>query len=87
MDEVSVGCKAILRRMLNRNIIGGKHLPETICLSWIKNIPKQEHKQAIKDWKQCIKEGLVLTKPKPSDRHVFLNPHQIEEIKILIGTK
>ncbi len=85
MNQVSEGCKRILQRMVSRRIIGGKHLPETICLSWIKNLPKQEYKQAIWDLEECIKEGLVLTKPKPSQRHFFLNPHKIEEIKKLIG--
>ena len=84
MIEISVGCKVILRRLLSQRCIGGKHLPETICLRWIKNLPKDEHKKAIKDLEECIKEGLVLTKPKPSDRHLFLNPERLKEIYSLI---
>ena len=84
MDKLSEGCISILRRLFNQRRIGGKHIPEVICMRWIKNLQKQEHKEAIKDWGYCIKEGLVLTKPKPSGRHVFLNPKRIEEILKLI---
>ena len=82
--ELSQGCISILRKLFNQRRIGGRHIPETICLRWIKNLPKDEHKQALKDWEHCIKEGLVLTKPKPSDRHVFLNPRRLDEILELI---
>lgn len=78
------GCTIILRRLLNQKRIGGKHIPENICLRWIKHLPKKEHKIALKDWEMCIKEGLVLTKPKPSERHVFLNPRRLAEIYELI---
>ncbi|MEK6812555.1 MAG: hypothetical protein AABX86_00365 [Nanoarchaeota archaeon] len=84
MDELSEGCQVILRRMLNRDIIGGKHLPERICLSWIKYLPKELHKKAMRDWELCSKNRVVMTKPKPSDRHVFLNPRRLEEIKKLV---
>ncbi|KHO53514.1 MAG: hypothetical protein QT09_C0012G0011 [archaeon GW2011_AR18] len=82
--NVSEGCKGILRKLLNQNRIGGKHIPESLCMSWIKHLQKREHKNAVKDWKWCIKEGMVLTKPKPSDRHVFLNPKKLREIRELI---
>ena len=84
MKEISEGCKAILRRMLSQRRIGGKHIPVTVCLRWIKNLSKKEHKIALKDWGWCIKEGLVLTKPKPSDVHVYLNPKRLNDIYSLI---
>ncbi len=84
MKSVSVGCVIILRRLLNQKRIGGKHIPENLCLRWIKHLPKTEHKNALKDWERCIKEGLVLTKPKPSGRHVFLNPRRLAEIYQLV---
>ena len=83
--NISEGCKDILQRLINQSRIGGKHIPECICLGWIKHLPKSEHRQALKDWKWCIKEGLVLTKPKPSERHIFLNPKKVNEIKKLVG--
>ena len=83
-NKFHYGCISILRRLFNQHRIGGKHLPESICLRWIKHLPKQEHSQAIKDWEKCIKEELVLTKPKPSERHVFLNQRKLKEIRELI---
>lgn len=75
------GCQKMLQRLYNQRRIGGRHIPETICRKWIANLPKKERKKALDDWEGCIKEGLVLTKPKPSERHVFLNPSRIHEIK------
>jgi len=84
MKQLSQGCIVILRRLYNQKRIGGKHIPKTICLRWIKNLTKQEHREAIKDFDLCLKEGLILTKPKPSDIHVFLDPRRLEEIKEII---
>ena len=84
VKTINIGCKIILRRLFNQKRIGGKHIPENICLRWIKHLPKEEHKTALKDWEMCIKEGLVLTKPKPSERHVFLNPRRLAEVYNLI---
>ena len=82
--ELSEGCKDILRQLLKQRLIGGKNIPETLCRRLIKHLPKQEQRQAKKDFETCIKEGLVLTKPKPSDRHIFLNQKRIKEIRKLI---
>ena len=80
MKAVSNGCIAILRKLRYHKIVGGKHTPEAFCLRLVKHLPKQEHKDALKDWEWCIKEGLVLTKPTHSGRHVSLNPKRIGEI-------
>ncbi len=80
----SQGCIVLLRRMYNQHRIGGKHIPERLCLRWIKNLPKKEHKEAVHDWKRCIKEGLVLTKQKPTERHVSLNSERLSEVKDLL---
>lgn len=84
METISDGCKAIVRRLLSQKRIGGRHMPETLCLRWIKHLSKDEHRKAREDWKRCIAEGLVLTKPKPYDRMVFLNPKKLNEIYELI---
>ncbi len=83
--ELSKGCKKLLRKLYKNRIIGGKHLPEVLCLKQISHLPKQEQKVIIKDWEWCIKEGLVLTKPKPGERHVFLNPERLQEIIRIIN--
>ena len=86
MTNISEGCKSILRRMLYREIIGGKHIPIIFCYQWVKHLPKKEHKLALKDFEACIKEGLVLTKPTHSGKHVFLNPRKemLNKIRFLI---
>lgn len=85
MDQVSTGCRIMLTKMLNKHIIGGKHTPERLVIKKIKHFPKEEYKTALQDWAECIKDGLVLIKQKPNERHVSLNPHRIEEIKKLTG--
>ncbi|GEM_PF-1564389 len=80
----SGGCAAILRKLVNRRIYGGKHIPERIVKSWIKHLPKQERKDSIRDWESCKKEGLVLLKPKPGEMHASLNPRRLNEIEELI---
>ncbi len=84
MISLSNGCKLMLRRLLSQRRIGGKHIPETICFRWIKHLPKEEHRLALKDWEWCTKEGIILTKPKPGEKHVFLNPRRLEELYELI---
>ncbi|MDP4012466.1 MAG: hypothetical protein Q8R00_02570 [Candidatus Nanoarchaeia archaeon] len=83
--EINNGCKAILRRLFNQGRIGGKHIPMTICKRWIKHLNADEYKKAFNDFDFCIKQGLVLTKPKPSDIHIFLNPRRLKEIREIIG--
>lgn len=83
--QLSPGGKLILRRLWNQKRIGGKHIPETLCRRWIKHLPKKEYKDALEDLEKCIKEGIVLTKPKPEDRHIFLNQRRFQEIKQLIS--
>ena len=85
MDNVSKGCRIMLTKMLNKYIIGGKHTPERLVIKKIKHFPKEEYKTAIQDWAECIKDGLVLIKQKPNERHVSLNPHRIGEIEKLTG--
>ena len=84
VKPISEGCAAILRRLLDQRRIGGKHIPEVLCLRWIKHLQKKEHKIALKDWGWCIKEGLVVVKPTSSGRHVFLNPRRLREILKLV---
>ena len=72
--HLGYGCKIIIRRMHARDICGGKHLPERIILSWIKNLQKEDHREAIRDWKECKKINLILQKSKPGEMEVSINP-------------
>lgn len=82
--NLTQACKDILRKLITQTRIGGRHTPETYCLRWIRHLSQGDYRETIKDWEWCIKEGLVLTKPKPSDRHVSLNPRRLAEIHQLI---
>ncbi len=84
MEQLHPACISILRKMLNQRIIGGKHLPEVLVLRWLKYLPRREHRAALRDWENCIKEGMVIVKPKPSGRHVFLNQKRLKELEGLI---
>ena len=79
------GGKELLKKLYYQHCIGGKYLPENLCLRHIKHLRKEEHRKAIREWEKFIKEGLVLIKPKPGERHVSLNPQRISEIKKIIG--
>ena len=86
MDQakLSGGCILILRRLYNQKRIGGRHIPLTIVHKWIKHLSKEEHRMAVSDWNLCVKEGLILLKPKPNDLHVSLNPRRIDEVRSIM---
>lgn len=75
---------SILRRLFNKERIGGRHTEEKNCLRWVKNLPPKEYKQTIKDWERCIKDGLVIRLKKTGELHVSLNPRMLKEIHELI---
>lgn len=85
MEVRAYGCIELIRKLYRARCIGGKHLPEVLCFRWIKHLPKHEHKEAMKEWHRCISDGLVLTKQKPNERHVYLNPDRLDEVKNIIG--
>ncbi len=82
---LSDGCRMMLRKLLHQRRIGGKHMPEILALKSIQYLPKQEYKDAIKDWEDCIKEGLIIVKQKPNERHVSINPRRYKEAAFLAG--
>ena len=73
--------RAILRILLRRGIIGGKHLPFSLV---IRGIPKHLRKIAKEVSKDLIRKGLLLVKPKPSELHISLNPRKLDEIKKIV---
>ncbi len=75
---------AILRSLLNKRRIGGKHTEEKNCLRWIKNLPPDQHRHVSREWEQCVREGLVLRYIKTGENHVSLNPRRLKEIYELI---
>ncbi len=84
MVSISEGCRFILIKLLNQNRIGGKNIPERICISWIKHLSRTAFRTAVNDSGDCIREGLILTKPKPSERYISINPRKLKEVWELI---
>lgn len=84
---LSEGCKVMLKKMINQKRIGGRHTPECLLFKSIKHLNKEEQKLAIRDWHECIQEGFVLIKQKPTERHVSLNPSRINEVKEAVYIK
>jgi len=85
MKQLSKGCIAILRKLLNQRRVGGRHLPEPLALRPLKNLSKEDYRNALNDWEWCIKEGLVYTKPTHSGRHISLNHRRLPEIYNFVG--
>ena len=86
MEITSDETRRILRKLYNMKIIGGKHTEEKNCLKRIKNLSNEEHKLVLKEWDNCIKDGLILKSIKTGDFHVSINPRKLKELHELIKT-
>ena len=80
MFDVHPACKTILRRLLNRKKIGGNYTPQTRTLQWVKRLPPNQKKAFITSYQQLIKEEWLITKKKPNDTMISINPQKIPEI-------
>ena len=74
MLELSEGTKDIIRKLYHKKRIGGRHTEEKNCLRWIKDLSPEKHKLVLKEWQECIKEGLILKEIKTGEFHVSINP-------------
>ncbi len=84
MLELSEGTKDIIRKLYHKKRIGGRHTEEKNCLRWIKDLSPEKHKLVLKEWQECIKEGLILKEIKTGEFHVSINPKKIKEIHEII---
>ncbi|KYK25415.1 hypothetical protein AYK26_06115 [Euryarchaeota archaeon SM23-78] len=71
--------------MLNQRIIGGKHTPENkIIKSKTKWLDKKEKKEFQKEYKELIKQGVMIRVKKRtgkgSDWHISLNSKKVNEV-------
>ena len=82
MDDYSATQLALLRKMWNDKVIGGKHHGEReLC----RGFPK-EHKAGIeKELKGLIKKGFILPKSTNYGKQYSLNPKALKEIREAIG--
>jgi len=81
--------KAIISLMLNKKIIGGKHIPEEKMLkSKTKWLQKEEYNEFEKEYRDTINNQLILKikkrTGKGSDWHVSLNPRKLKELYEMI---
>ncbi|MGQ9469972.1 MAG: hypothetical protein ACUVTD_09205 [Nitrososphaerales archaeon] len=73
--------KAVLRKMLASQIIGGRH---TAIENISKGFPKHLRWDVEKAVKQLIKEGYIILKPTSYGLQVSLNPTRIKEIREMV---
>lgn len=84
--------RALLLSMLNRNIIGGKHIPESLIVqSKIRQINKNERKEFEKEYKALLNHGFMIRLKKRTgkgyDNHISLNPKALPELEKLIDAE
>lgn len=78
---IEAGTRSILRLLLVKRIIGGKHTPEKRVLGWITHLSPDEQKRVKDEWEKCIKQYLwVFRMKKTGEWHVSLNPKMMPEI-------
>lgn len=82
--------KAIISLMLNKKIIGGKHMPEEKMIGFkTKWLQKEEYKEFEQEYRAAINNQLILKimkkTGKGSDWHISLNPRKLKEIYEMIG--
>lgn len=81
-DWICDSVKVILRRLWNKKRIGNKHTEEIHVLRWLGH--SGEQKTALKDYEQCVKQGLILRVKKTNQFHISLNPKRLKEILEII---
>jgi hypothetical protein len=69
----------LLRRLFRRRVIGGKHLPEVLVLSWVKHASKQCQRQAMEDYEEGVKAGIIRRYRHTGEWHVSINPNKLQE--------
>lgn len=82
--------KAVLTLMLNKEKIGGAHIPENKVLRYrVKQLNKEERREFEKEYKNVINNGMILRVMKKtgkgSDWHISLNPRLLREIHEMIA--
>jgi hypothetical protein len=60
----------LVRKLVNKRIIGGAHKPETSFLRFVKNHP--DRKAVLTAYEELVKEGVIIRQKKNKDIHVSL---------------
>lgn len=80
MATNNAGCVVILRKLKNKDKIGGSHIPEQRALNWVKNLTHSQDREFWKGYKTLINSGWIIRKPKTGEQHIWLNPRKLKEI-------
>ena len=84
MLNINNGTKTIIRRLLTRRYIGGKHTEENHIFQWMSHLPSKEGSGVLDEWKMLINEGFILRSKKTGEYHISLNPRKLKELYELI---
>lgn len=74
----------IARRLFRRNVIGGKHLPESLVLSWARGLPRKERDEVIDEYERMVKDGFMRRFPHTGETHVCLVPAMLPRLRQLL---
>ncbi len=87
MNEVDINphIRGLIRAMLNKHLIGGKHTEEKNILKRVQHLPRREVKDIVRAWEMVVHAGIVLRKKSTGEIHVSLNPRKLEEIQDIVG--
>ncbi|MFH0874427.1 MAG: hypothetical protein V1859_00685 [archaeon] len=82
--------RSIILTMLNKHIIGGKHIPENIIIkSKTKWMNSSERNIFQKEFDDLIKQEFFIRlkkrSGKGSDWHISLNPGRLNELKLIMS--
>tara|TARA_Y100000310_G_scaffold316095_1_gene367445 strand:- start:1804 stop:2046 length:243 start_codon:yes stop_codon:yes gene_type:complete len=78
----------MLRRLFSHKCVGKKHLPERICLGWIKNVTSEKLRIVRKEWQDLKNMGWILMSKKRTGKsssiHISINPRHLKDIARVI---
>ncbi|MBI4146175.1 hypothetical protein HY489_02445 [Candidatus Woesearchaeota archaeon] len=74
----------MIRCMYSTRRIGGRHTEERNITKRLKHLPREEQKEALEAWENCIRAGVILRKKSTGENHVSLNPRYLRELLALI---
>ena len=79
------GAKDLLRHLLAKRCIGGKHIPESIVMAHLVfGLDRNRRRELEKDYRDLLNNGTIMRMKKRtgkgSDWHISLNPRKMDEI-------
>ncbi len=78
VDDIT---KALLRKLVNKGFIGGKH---TAYDNLPKGFSQHLHKEVLKAADELVKANILVKKPTSYGLHVYLNPNRLSDVKKML---